>query len=122
MRTPTVKRITGTKLQQIRKAHLKRNPLCVRCLARNPPVYRLAQQIDHIVSLRKQGLDVESNRQGLCIECHREKTAEEFGLRARERIGSDGYPTAHVDEKDEAQQLAEAARAARLRHSGRLKQ
>lgn len=87
-----IKRITGYKLQQIRAQHLRAHPLCVRCLVKKSPRYTPAVELDHIVPLHKGGQDVAQNRQGLCVDCHREKTNEDMGYRKVQRIGIDGYP------------------------------
>jgi 5-methylcytosine-specific restriction protein A len=53
--------------------------------------------VDHIVPLAKGGADVDSNLRLLCEEpCHREVTAEQFGMAAAPRyrgVGRDGRPT-----------------------------
>ena len=48
--------------------------LCNRCKC---DLSLAAYQIDHIESLARGGLDVDSNRQALCIPCHYEKTQQE---------------------------------------------
>ena len=69
------KRITGRKLQRMRDALFKRNPLCVLCEAKG--IFTPATQRDHIKALAEGGLDDESNEQGLCDGCHREKSLAE---------------------------------------------
>jgi 5-methylcytosine-specific restriction endonuclease McrA len=79
-------RIRGRKLQAIRKRVLSENPLCVIC-------GRRAVQVDHIKPIFKGGDDDpidDSNRQGLCAQCHAEKTRRDLGQRPA--IGLDGYP------------------------------
>lgn len=83
-------RISGRKLQRIRREHFRRNPLCVMCEAEGR--VRLATELDHIVSLGKGGLDVPSNRQGLCFDHHRDKTNADMGYKQRVAIGLDGFP------------------------------
>lgn len=91
-----VKRIRGRKLQAIRDAHFNQYPLCVRCEAKGK--VRLATQLDHIVALDNGGDDFDRdggrNRQGLCDECHLQKTAEDFGYQHRPKVqtGADGWP------------------------------
>lgn len=85
-----VARIRGRKRKERNARLARRNPLCVRCKAKGRVT--VATQWDHIVPLAKGGQDDESNLQGLCDDCHREKTAEDFGHRARPRIGADGWP------------------------------
>lgn len=72
-------RITGTRLQKIRHQHYKRNPLCVECLKKDPPVIRQWEELDHIIPLHLGGTDTDDNRQGLCGECHQLKTTGEAG-------------------------------------------
>lgn len=86
------KRITGSRLQKIRASHFARNPLCVDCLRRTPPRIRLATQLDHVVALTNGGTDTEDNRQGLCEECHDEKTRRDLGHKPKPKIGLDGWP------------------------------
>jgi predicted kinase len=77
-------RIRGRKLQAIRAAHFRRNPLCVACLDRG--VVRVAVELDHIVALTNGGtdsLDPFENRAGLCADCHEVKTLSDLGLKSR---------------------------------------
>ena len=71
---------------------MQANPLCVRCAEQGRVT--LWQELDHTVAMNNDGPDTDDNRQGLCRECHRIKTAEDFGRAAREQIsiGSDGWP------------------------------
>jgi 5-methylcytosine-specific restriction protein A len=78
------KRVTGRKLQAMRADLFSRNPLCVECEKQGR--VRLATQRDHIVPLAEGGLDDDSNVQGLCIECHDEKSLAER-LRGQRRAG-----------------------------------
>jgi 5-methylcytosine-specific restriction protein A len=43
----------------------------------------VATERDHIVPLWAGGLDVESNVQALCVDCHKIKTAAESRVRYR---------------------------------------
>ncbi|MDH1499330.1 HNH endonuclease [Comamonas terrigena] len=76
MKKPTAaKRITGRKLQQLRKELFEREPLC-------RPCYRLGRVVvatmrDHILALEEGGQDVEANVQPICAECHDEKSKAE---------------------------------------------
>lgn len=91
------KRITGRTLQNIRKAHFRRHPFCVKCLEKTPRRLTEATELDHIVPLHQGGTDTPDNRQGLCEECHLEKSVTERGFEYHPRvtIGVDGFP---VDE------------------------
>jgi 5-methylcytosine-specific restriction protein A len=86
----SIQRIRGRRLQRIRAAHLRANPLCVHCMAKG--IVTAATQVDHITALVNGGADVEKNRQGLCDECHRIKTAADLGHTARRTTGADGWP------------------------------
>lgn len=68
-------RIRGRKLQAIRAAHFRRNPLCVMCLDQG--LVRVATELDHVIALINGGvdsLDPFENRAGLCADCHEVKT------------------------------------------------
>ena len=69
------KRITGRKLQQLRKELFEREPLCRPCFKLN--LVKLATMRDHIVPLEEGGQDVEANVQPICNECHDEKSKAE---------------------------------------------
>jgi 5-methylcytosine-specific restriction protein A len=84
------KRITGRRLQEKRRRLFQQQPLCVRCEAKGR--VRLATQRDHVIALAHNGPDIESNTQGLCAECHAEKTATDLNFKPRMRVGLDGYP------------------------------
>lgn len=86
----TNKRIRGRELQAIRGRHYRRDPLCVRC--RELGIVKLWTQLDHIIPVEDGGPDTDENRQGLCVEHHREKTAKDQGYRLKPVIGLDGYP------------------------------
>lgn len=85
-----VVRIRGRRLARIREQHFRANPLCVRCEAKGR--VRLATELDHKVALANGGTDTDDNRQGLCADCHRDKTNEDMGYVDRPRIGPDGWP------------------------------
>lgn len=70
-------RIRGAALQAIRERRFRENPLCVGCQAKDPPVRRVWTELDHKVPLHLGGAETDANRQGLCAECHEEKTARE---------------------------------------------
>ena len=84
------KRIRGRRLQAIRRSHLAAYPLCVHCEARG--IVSLATEVDHILALVNGGADMDSNRQGLCKDCHADKTRADMGHKARQVIGLDGWP------------------------------
>lgn len=78
--TTRTQRITGSKLQIIRERWFRVHPLCAEC-DRHGRV-TAAQELDHIVPLHLGGQDSDSNRQGLCVECHKDKTRREAQSRS----------------------------------------
>jgi 5-methylcytosine-specific restriction endonuclease McrA len=77
-RTAEPARISGRRLQQIRERVLRADPLCVECRLQGRVT--LATQVDHIVALVNGGNDDphdDSNRQGLCEDCHSTKTVRD---------------------------------------------
>jgi 5-methylcytosine-specific restriction enzyme A len=71
---------------------MQANPLCVMCEQQGR--VRLWQHLDHVTAIDSGGPDIDSNRQGLCIECHKIKTAKDMGhtYRPTVKIGADGWP------------------------------
>ena len=76
-------RITGPRLQKLRHRLFERAPLCAMCGAEGHVT--IATIRDHVKPLAEGGLDVESNTQPLCEECHAVKTHEESLRGATER-------------------------------------
>ena len=72
-----VGRERGATNQRTRARHLGLSPLCVRCELEGR--VSLATELDHIVALANGGTNDPANRQGLCGEHHRIKTAEDMG-------------------------------------------
>jgi len=72
IRPSVIRRVTGRRLQTIRREHFTRQPLCVECDRRGR--VSLATELDHKVPLFKGGADSDENRQGLCFDCHAVKT------------------------------------------------
>lgn len=70
-----VTRKRGTTLIRLRRQLFARDPLCAMCKAAGRVT--LAVIRDHIVPLTEGGQDVESNVQGLCVECHDQKSLAE---------------------------------------------
>lgn len=66
------------------------HPLCAEC-QRNGKV-TAARELDHIIALCNGGADDESNLEGLCVPCHKRKTAKDMGYSERKEIGADGWP------------------------------
>lgn len=69
--TPAGKRGYGWEWQKVRKQVLAEEPTCRSC--RMAP----ATTVDHIVNKARGGTDARENLQGLCVACHRVKTATE---------------------------------------------
>ncbi len=83
-------RIRGRRLQAIRKAHFRREPLCVHCKAQGRT--RLATELDHILAITNGGKDTADNRQGLCFDCHDIKTAKDLGHKHKQAFDAQGEP------------------------------
>jgi 5-methylcytosine-specific restriction protein A len=87
-RDPRIRGRAGVKLRLRRLA--LHGFVCGDCKAEGR--IRSADVIDHIKPLAMGGLDTDDNTRALCHECHRDRTTEQFGHRARPRIGVDGWP------------------------------
>lgn len=86
--SPAPARIRGQALQERRARLFRRQPLCRICEQQGriaPATIR-----DHIVPLAEGGSEHESNTQGLCANCHKDKTLQE-SRRGRLRA-SEGSP------------------------------
>ena len=83
-------RLRGRRAVAQRLRRLRAEPLCRDCAAKG--VVREATVPDHIVPLACGGSDEDSNIRCLCAECHIRRTAEQFGLRRKVAVGSDGWP------------------------------
>ena len=55
-------------------------------------IAKAAVELDHIKPLHQGGTNDDANLQGLCVECHRIKTATERVARQRARFDSSGMP------------------------------
>ena len=66
-------RIRGRRLQQLRYALLRKQPLCALC---GQPLDATFIR-DHIVSLGEGGQDIDSNTQALCPRCDARKSQAE---------------------------------------------
>lgn len=84
-------RLRGRAAVAQRARRLSTHPLCARCLLSGR--LSAAAEVDHIVPLFKGGADTDDNTQSLCTACHRIKTAEDQGYRARHEVGIDGRPS-----------------------------
>jgi len=84
-------RTRGRKWMRLRQQVLIEEPVCRIC-GRKP-----STQVDHINPVSKGGTDERDNLQGVCEECHEEKTRKDLGIKKKQtRTGLDGYP---IEEK-----------------------
>jgi 5-methylcytosine-specific restriction enzyme A len=70
-----VRRFSGRPWERLRKLIFAENPLCVHCERKG--LVRAWEELDHITPISQGGTDARENLQGLCIDCHRIKSAEE---------------------------------------------
>jgi 5-methylcytosine-specific restriction protein A len=47
---------------------------------------------DHVIPLSHGGTDEDDNIRCLCEPCHLKRTGEQFGFRAKQQVGTDGWP------------------------------
>lgn len=80
------KRITGRKLQQLRKELFEREPLCRPCYKAGRVT--VGTMRDHITPLEEGGMDTEDNVQNICVACHDEKSKAERARGVRRAFGS----------------------------------
>lgn len=79
--TPSEKRITGRKRQEMKlRVWSKALAKCASC---DRTCDYDSWHMDHVIPLWRGGDDLESNMQVLCIPCHKVKTAAEATERAR---------------------------------------
>lgn len=64
--------------------------LCEDCLSAG--IVRSATVADHVIPLSRNGLDIDENTRNLCDDCHRIRTAEQFGHKLKQAMGMDGWP------------------------------
>lgn len=83
-------RTRGRTWMAIRSSVLRYKPLCVVCKTKG--LVSRAEEVDHIIPLHKGGTDSYENLQGLCKDCHDEKTRLDCGYNPRPRVGLDGWP------------------------------
>lgn len=83
-------RLRGRRAVAQRLRRLRSEPLCRDCAAKGS--VREATVPDHIVPLSRGGSDDDTNIRCLCADCHRSRTAEQFGLRRTVGVGPDGWP------------------------------
>lgn len=80
-------RTRGRRWMRMRKVVLIEEPVCKIC-GKRP-----STQVDHKNPIEDGGTDERENLQGICNDCHDEKTRKDRGLRPRpNKIGLDGYP------------------------------
>lgn len=74
-------RLYGRAAVQARARYLAEHPLCKHCQDKGR--ISAAIEVDHIIPLHKDGSDEDSNKQGLCLPCHKAKTAQDMGYLER---------------------------------------
>lgn len=79
-------RTRGRRWMELRHVVLVEEPVCQIC-QRKP-----AKEVDHILPICKGGTDTRDNLQGVCHDCHEEKTCNDLGIKKPVTIGLDGYP------------------------------
>lgn len=89
MHRPTP-RLRGRRAVEQRRRRLRAEPLCRDCKAKGRTT--AATVPDHIIPLAKGGSDSDSNIRCLCDDCHKARTAEQFGHKRKPEIGEDGWP------------------------------
>lgn len=96
--TTDTQRMRGRRLQARNHRFLAEHPLCACCARQGRTT--AAAEVDHKVPLHEGGQDVESNLQGLCIPCHKAKSAREASARAGggggQKSGAFGPETAQL--------------------------
>lgn len=84
-------RLRGRAGKEQRSRRLAAEPFCRDCTEAGRQTASTVP--DHIVPLALGGTDTDENIRCLCADCHRKRTAEQFGHRApRPSIGADGWP------------------------------
>ena len=85
---PPTKRITGRKLQRLRKELFLRSPWCELCVLRG--IKTRATIRDHRIPFAEGGTEDASNESAICLDCHDRKTEEESlrGVRRSEMAPS----------------------------------
>ena len=73
-----------------RLRRLHNEPLCRDC--KSAGLVRAATVVDHIIPLALGGSDRDDNVRSLCADCHRVRTAEQFGHKLKRATGFDGWP------------------------------
>ena len=72
---PTQRTATRAQETKWRNAILTRDPICKR---QGPRCTHIATEADHILNIREGGKELDlTNGQGLCHNCHNDKTQEE---------------------------------------------
>lgn len=74
---PMIERLRGRRAVEQRQRRLNAEPLCRDCAAKGMVV--AASVPDHVVPLSMGGTDDDNNIRCLCEDCHRMRTAEQFG-------------------------------------------
>jgi 5-methylcytosine-specific restriction protein A len=90
---PDSQRIRGRAAVELRRRRLEAEPLCRDCLARG--IVRASAVPDHITPLAlggvEDGMVGSPNIRCLCDDCHRDRTAEQFGHRRKRPVALNGW-------------------------------
>ena len=80
--------VNWRRLAALRRQVLAEQPICAACHQ------RLSAEMDHITPVHVDPTLVldRDNVQGLCVECHKDKTRADLGHKERVEIGIDGFP------------------------------
>jgi 5-methylcytosine-specific restriction protein A len=74
-RQPETPRLRGRANQRARAVLFAQSPLCAECQRQGRT--SIATVRDHVVPLAEGGREHPDNEQGLCLDCHNQKTAAE---------------------------------------------
>ncbi len=89
------KRLRGRAGVRLREQVRREEPLCRKCLEMGRT--RATEEVDHIRPLSAGGSNARSNLQGLCVPCHKEKSAREQAVVPAAPIGAVRPPCAPTD-------------------------
>ena len=81
-------RLRGRHLQKLRSRLFSASPLCVICQQKQPPQVSIATELDHIKAIVNGGeaRPADDGYQGLCAECHADKTRADLGQTQRAKF------------------------------------
>ena len=82
----------GAAWDKLRSQVLSEEPACKVCMAKG--IVTASAEVDHIKPKAQGGTDDRTNLRGICVPCHRIKTAEERGFKVKRKptFDTDGWP------------------------------